>query len=116
MIQIKEESSNTNLILKVPKIQMLYVSYQRCHMIGALLRIEDKKPQIILDYNKDKVGVDTMDHLATNYSCIRNTRHWPMTLFFNMFDVGAIASYVMWTTFYPESLPKTTAKRKIFLL
>jgi hypothetical protein len=77
---------------------------------------EDKKPQIILDYNNFKGGVDTMDHLATNYSCIRNNIRWPMTLFFNMLDVGAIASYVLWITFYPESLPKTTAKRKIFLL
>ena len=32
---------------------------------------EDKKPQIILDYNKYKGGVDMMDHLATNYSYIR---------------------------------------------
>ena len=51
---------------------------------------EDKKPQIILDYNKYKGGVDTMDHLATIYSCIRNTRRWPMTLFFNMLDVGQL--------------------------
>ena len=74
---------------------------------------EDKKPQIILDYNKYKGEVDTMDHLAT---CIRNTRRWPTTLFLNILDVDAVASYVMWTTFYPESLPKTTSKRKIFLL
>jgi hypothetical protein len=32
---------------------------------------EDKKPQIILDNKKYKSGVDTMDHLATNYSCIK---------------------------------------------
>ena len=35
---------------------------------------EDKKTQIILDYNNYKAGVDTVDHLATNYLCIRNTR------------------------------------------
>ena len=81
----------------------------------SITKEEDKKPQIILDY-KYNGGVDMMDHLATNYSCRRNTRRWPMTLFFNMLDVGAIASYMMWTTFYPESLPETTAKRKIFLL
>ena len=75
---------------------------------------EDKKPQIILDYNKFKGGLYTMDHLATNYSCIQNARHWPTTLFFNMLYMVAITSYVMWITFYPESLPKSTAKRKIF--
>ena len=39
-----------------------------------------------------------------------------MVLLFNMLDVGEIVSYVMWTIFYPESLPKTSAKRKILLL
>jgi len=29
-----------------------------------------------------------------------------------MLDVGATASYVMWTTLYPESLSKTAAKEK----
>jgi len=75
---------------------------------------EDKKPQIILDINKCKGRVDMMDHLATNYSCRRNIRRWPMTLFFNILDVGAIASYIMWTTFFLESLPKTTPKKKYF--
>ena len=82
----------------------------------SITKEEDKKPLIILDYNKYNGGVDMMDHLATNYSCRRNTRRLPMTLFLNMLDLGAIASYVMWTTFYPESLPKTTTRRKIFLL
>ena len=81
----------------------------------SIIEEEDKKPQIILDYDKYKGGVDTMDHLATDYSCIRNTSRWPMTLFVNMLDVGAIASYVMWITFYPESLPKTTANKNIFV-
>ena len=35
---------------------------------------QHKEPQIILEYNKYKVGVDTIGHLATNYLCIRNTR------------------------------------------
>ena len=45
---------------------MLCVSYQRCHIIRSITEEEDKKPQIILDYNKYKGGVDTIDDLATN--------------------------------------------------
>ena len=38
---------------------MLYLSYHD----KSITEEEDKKPQIILDYNKYKGGVDTMDYL-----------------------------------------------------
>ncbi|KAB0804673.1 hypothetical protein PPYR_01643, partial [Photinus pyralis] len=36
------------------------------------------KPDIILDYNATKGGVDTVDKLCSTYNCARNTRRWPM--------------------------------------
>ncbi|TWW54799.1 C3a anaphylatoxin chemotactic receptor [Takifugu flavidus] len=38
-----------------------------------------KKPTIILDYNKNKGGVDNLDKLTATYTCQRMTRRWPMT-------------------------------------
>jgi hypothetical protein len=100
----KTREVHSTLFGHTEKITLLSYTPKKSNAVCVLSRMsnavsiteeEDKKPQIILDYNKYKGGVDTMDHLATNYLFIRNTRHWPMTLFFNMLDVGAIASYVM---------------------
>lgn len=41
-----------------------------------------KKPEVILDYNKTKSGVDTMDQMTRAYSVRRMTRRWPMTVFY----------------------------------
>ena len=60
------------------KITLLSYVQKKCKCVKCVLstmshvrRIteeEDKKTQIILDYNKYNGGVDTMNHLATNYS------------------------------------------------
>ena len=54
---------------------------------------QKRKPEIIIHYNKTKVGVDTMDQLAGRYSTQRRTNRWPLALFYYMLDVAAIAAY-----------------------
>ena len=53
------------------------------------------KPEMIHDYNRLKGGVDTLDQLVRNYSCQRRTRRWPMALFYNMVDMAAYNSMVI---------------------
>lgn len=53
------------------------------------------KPQQILDYNKSKGGVDVMDQMTSGYSCKRNTKRWPLALFYNMTDVAALAAFII---------------------
>lgn len=43
---------------------------------------EQHKPEIITYYNATKSGVDTVDQLCATYNCARNTRRWPMVIFF----------------------------------
>ncbi|KAI3372472.1 hypothetical protein L3Q82_022962, partial [Scortum barcoo] len=57
----------------------------------------DKKPIIILDYNKNKGGVDNLDKLTASYTCQRMTRRWPMVVFYNILDVSAYNAFVLWT-------------------
>lgn len=45
------------------------------------------KPQIILEYNKTKSGVDTVDQKCASYTTQRITRRWPLALFFRMLDI-----------------------------
>lgn len=50
------------------------------------------KPNIIVDYNRTKSGVETLDQLVRMYTCKRKTLRWPMVLFFNMIDIAGVAA------------------------
>ena len=63
---------------------------------------EDRKPSIILAYNKSKGAVDTVDQVVHGYSCSRQTRRWPTKLWFNMIDLAAWNAFVIWTSHNPQ--------------
>ncbi|XP_039298345.1 uncharacterized protein LOC120354770 [Nilaparvata lugens] len=60
---------------------------------GKVLR---KKPEIVTFYNQTKSGVDTADQMCMTYSVSRNTKRWPMVIFFAMLNVGGINSQVIY--------------------
>ena len=41
-----------------------------------------KIPEIINHYNKNKGGVDTVDHLISIFTCRRKTNRWTMNCFY----------------------------------
>ncbi|KAJ8409884.1 hypothetical protein AAFF_G00209250 [Aldrovandia affinis] len=53
------------------------------HKNAAVSSREDNKPEIILDYNKNKGGVDNLDKVTGTYTCQRMTARWPMAVFYN---------------------------------
>ncbi|XP_066260450.1 piggyBac transposable element-derived protein 4-like [Euwallacea similis] len=55
------------------------------------------KPEIILDYNATKGEVDCVDKLCAAYDVSRNTRRWPMVLFYSLLNVAGINSYVVYS-------------------
>lgn len=55
-----------------------------------------KKPDIILTYNQTKGAVDTFDMMCNNMNCVRKTKRWPMCLFYNILNIAAINSYVIY--------------------
>jgi hypothetical protein len=56
---------------------------------------EDKKPQVILDYNMGKGGVDVMDSRIEDYTCRRKTNRYPLLYFFNMLDVATLNGFII---------------------
>jgi len=52
----------------------------------------DNKPDIILDYNKTKGAVDTLDKLCCQYSTKHGTRRWPLSMFFTLLDICLITT------------------------
>ena len=55
--------------------------------------IDQKKPEIIWYYDKTKGGVDIMEKMVRCYSCKRQTKRWPMVLWYNMLDVAVMNAY-----------------------
>ena len=75
-----------------------------------------QKPEIILHYNQTKSGVDTLDHLATMFTARRKVNRWPVVLFGNIIDVGAIAAFVIWMGNYAEwKASEGRRRRRLFL-
>lgn len=71
---------------------------------------EQKKPEMILFYNKTKGGVDTNDKLCSTYNVARRTKRWPMVIFFHLFNVSAINAFVIY-----NCNNDATINRRIFL-
>lgn len=51
---------------------------------------EERKPVIITAYNETKFGVDILDKMCHQYNTSRNSRRWPLTLFFHLMNVGGV--------------------------
>jgi len=61
-----------------------------------------KKPEIILDYNMTKGGVDTRDKMCASYSVSRVTRRWPLAVFHILMNIVVINSWVIYTINIPS--------------
>ncbi|XP_043462873.1 piggyBac transposable element-derived protein 4-like [Leptopilina heterotoma] len=54
-----------------------------------------KKPEIITFYNLMKGAVDVVDELKGTYSVSRETRRWPMVLFYSFLNIAGINSQII---------------------
>lgn len=77
---------------------------------------ENKKPEIVLTYNKTKAGVDSMDQMAHSFTVKRKTKRWPLVMFFNMIDLAGIAGRVIWRHAFPTHRLSMDDNRQMFLL
>jgi hypothetical protein len=64
------------------------------------------KPARVLDYNKNKTGVERSDQILSHYSFARKTIKWWMQLFFHIFDLAVVNAHTLHTK---------TSKKKISL-
>ncbi|XP_072401593.1 uncharacterized protein [Diabrotica undecimpunctata] len=53
------------------------------------------KPDIIIDYNKSKGGLDLVDKMYAAYNYARATRRWPLVIFYSAMNVAGINSFVI---------------------
>ncbi|XP_032436406.1 piggyBac transposable element-derived protein 4-like [Xiphophorus hellerii] len=76
---------------------------------------QKKKPEVIQYYNKTKGGVDTMDQMISNYTCLRRTRRWPMVLWYNMLDVATLSAYTNFSAQHPDYMGGASNARRLFI-
>ncbi|XP_025831094.1 piggyBac transposable element-derived protein 4-like [Agrilus planipennis] len=75
---------------------------------------ETGKPSIIIDYNKTKGGVDTVDKLCAAYNCARITRRWPLVLFYGLLNIAGINSYIIYkNNNIDKNIPSSGPKHKL---
>jgi hypothetical protein len=54
---------------------------------------DQQKPEMITFYNQTKYGVDRLDQMCSLYNLYdvsRNSRRWPLTIFFNLINISCI--------------------------
>ncbi|XP_066260434.1 piggyBac transposable element-derived protein 4-like [Euwallacea similis] len=90
-------TKETTLVSYIPKKNKSANLLSTFHHRPDVSSRTDKKPVIILDYNKCKGGVDTLDKSVSCYSCRRKTNRWPQVVFSNMLDISAFNAFVLFT-------------------
>ena len=71
---------------------------------------DNKKPKIITLYNSLKGGVDEVDMIMGKCSVSRNSRHWPLTIFFALMNIYSVNSYILYVY-----KPQNTLKGRTFI-
>ncbi|GBP15032.1 hypothetical protein EVAR_6674_1 [Eumeta japonica] len=54
-----------------------------------------QKPAIITFYNHTKSGVDVVDKLSRTYDVSRNSKRWPLTIFFALLNHAGINGMII---------------------
>lgn len=86
---------NSVLVSFVPKPKKIVLLLSSMHDIGEVDEVT-KKPEMILDYNNTKIGVDMVDQLSANYNVARNTRRWPQVIFYALLNTSGINAFIIY--------------------
>lgn len=50
---------------------------------------------LIIDCNKTKGGVDTVDKMCAAYNCARSSRRWPMVIYYSALNIAGINAFTI---------------------
>jgi len=55
-----------------------------------------KKPNVVMFYNKTKVGVDVVDQMVRQHSTHCATRRWPVGVWNNILNIAALNAWIIY--------------------
>ena len=70
-----------------------------------------KRPNVVLFYNKNKVGVDVVDQMVRQHSTRCATRRWPVGVWSNVLDLAALNAWIL----YKKSTSSKISRKKFIL-
>lgn len=82
------------IVSYIPKRNKSVVLLSSSHPNRSLIDDEKRKPEVILEYNATKFGVDKLDEMTKSTSCIRATRRWTVNIFYNILDMICYNSFI----------------------
>lgn len=102
--KFENRSPNTSLFLFSNDLTAVSFAPKKNKLVTLISTMHDddavnarsQKPEIICCYNQTKGAVDAFDQCLTRTSCIRRSRRWPMCFFYNMLNIAAYNSYVVY--------------------
>ncbi|CAH2088897.1 unnamed protein product [Euphydryas editha] len=96
--------NNATLVSYVPKRGKVVLVVSSMHHDAKIDEQtgEDKKPEIITDYNTLKCGVDVVDQMTGIYSVSRRTQRWPLCIFFGLLNIGGLNAYIIHNAMVPS--------------
>ena len=109
-------AENMTVVSYVPQKLRCVNLLSTMHYDKSIDEGEQRKPLIILDYNHTKGSVDVIDQCVHNYTCSRQTRRWPNKIFFNIIDIAALNSFLIWKLEHPEWNSRKNFKRRLYLI
>ncbi len=91
------------MVSYVPKLKQAAILLSTMHTSNALNETSAiNKPEVIQYYNRTKGGVSNVKIMAENYTCKRQTKRWPMLLWYNMLDIAIVNSHSIFIAQHPS--------------
>ncbi|XP_045458229.1 piggyBac transposable element-derived protein 4-like [Melitaea cinxia] len=87
------------LVSYIPKPNKVVILMSTMHNDSAIDADtgDRRKPEIITYYNRTKNGVDLVDKMCSLYDVSRNSRRWPLTVFFDLINLSALNALCIYT-------------------
>ncbi|KAJ4446306.1 hypothetical protein ANN_13001 [Periplaneta americana] len=77
---------------------------------------EKKKTDVNLYYNETKGGIDSIDQMTRHHSVKRETRRWPLSIFFTLIDIACLNGGTIFMKNNPDWNKKKDNVRRLYML
>ncbi|XP_047531408.1 piggyBac transposable element-derived protein 4-like [Vanessa atalanta] len=101
-------TKDCTLVSYVPKKNKAVILYSSMHHDNTI-DTTTNKPEVIMEYNRTKGGVDAVDQKCSVYSCSRRTVRWPLAVMFRILDMCGTNAFVIYQS-QKESVKLTRLK------
>lgn len=108
-------TEDATLLFYIPRKNKRVVLQSTLHKDKKVSNDSERKPEIILNYNKTKGSVVTLDKMIAHYSRRRKTSRWPNIVFANILDILVSNAFVLFVNVRPNRNVKQHFRRRLFI-